>query len=38
LFQQEIMHTHYTPALLMSEKARRQFFEPDLQPIPRHVR
>lgn len=36
LFEKEIMQTHYTLDLLMSEQARRDFVEPDLQPIPRH--
>ena len=36
LFDQQIMQTHYTAALMMSDFARGRFVEPDLQPIPRH--
>lgn len=31
-----IMMTHYSPEQLHCDAARRQFLEPDLQPIPRY--
>ena len=37
LFEQEIMQTHYTIERLMSDDARRDFVEPDVQAIPRHT-
>ena len=36
LFDQQIMLTHYTSKLLMSDTARCRFVEPDLDPIPRY--
>lgn len=35
LFAPGAMETHYSPALLWSDKARQHFVDPDLQPIPR---
>jgi hypothetical protein len=32
----EIMMTHYSEQALGSDRARQEFFEPDLEPIPRH--
>ncbi|MCA1658362.1 MAG: SET domain-containing protein-lysine N-methyltransferase, partial [Verrucomicrobiaceae bacterium] len=36
VLDKNIMETHYSPERLWSEEARRQFLEPDLEPIPRH--
>ena len=38
LLDKDLVGTHYSPELLWSEEARLRFVEPDLQPIPRHVR
>lgn len=36
LLDSRIMLTHYSQDLLFSTEARRDFVEPDLDPIPRH--
>lgn len=36
LLDSGIMMTHYSAGLLFSEKARRRFVEPDIEPIPGH--
>lgn len=36
LLDPEIMLTHYSAELLFSPRARAEFVEPDLGPIPRH--
>jgi hypothetical protein len=36
LLDAKIMLTHYSAGLLFSDAARRDFVEPDLDPIPRH--
>ncbi len=36
LLDSRIMLTHYSKDLLFSADARREFVEPDLDPIPRH--
>ncbi|HSQ69903.1 MAG TPA: hypothetical protein VLM41_07435 [Steroidobacteraceae bacterium] len=38
LLDSKVMLTHYSTELLFSEQARRQFVEPDRDPIPRHER
>ena len=37
LFDKDVMHTHYTPELLMSDAARIGFVAPDREPIPRQM-
>jgi hypothetical protein len=37
LLDSRIMLTHYSAGLLFSEGARKEFAEPDLDPIPRHA-
>ena len=36
LLNAELMLTHYSCEVLFSKRARRQFLEPDLKPIPEH--
>ncbi len=36
LLDSKIMMTHYSAEALFSEEARKQYVEPDLDPIPRH--
>lgn len=36
LLDSNIMMTHYSAEVLFSERARKSFVEPDLDPIPRH--
>lgn len=36
LLDSKIMLSHYSADLLFSERARAEFVEPDLDPIPRH--
>ncbi|HLA72290.1 MAG TPA: hypothetical protein VK624_12325 [Steroidobacteraceae bacterium] len=37
LLDSRIMLTHYSTELLLSQRARAAFIEPDLDPIPRHA-
>ena len=37
LLDSRIMLTHYSTELLLSQRARAAFVEPDLDPIPRHA-
>ena len=36
LLDPKVMFTHYSSELIRSDRARREFVEPDLDPIPRH--
>jgi len=36
MLDSKIMMTHYSPEVLVSDGARAQFVEPDLDPIPQH--
>ena len=36
MLDSKIMMTHYSAAVLFSDRARGEFVEPDLDPIPRH--
>jgi len=36
LLNKNIMYTHYSYALIESEEARKNFIQPDLEPIPRY--
>ena len=38
MLDSKIMLSHYSEKVLQSEKARQEFVEPDLEPIPRHER
>lgn len=38
LLDSKIMLTHYSADMLFSDRARAEFVEPDLDPIPRHER
>ena len=37
LLDSKIMLTHYSDDILFSESAKKQFVEPNLEPIPRHA-